>query len=290
MNEIQRSLLNANPQLSRFDPLDRILFFDDFDNGTQGWSELIGNYEHNLESLLPGYEDLRPPMLSNLTMWDTGTAGSLEGNYALKIATRAKAGAIAVSLKRLSARAHKRLQLEAYFTSKPEANELLLSESDVRAFGMLFDVQDGEGGNWRWMPHLRYLNAFEGERLEKWQHKSKRAPLLQIGDSGKTRSHFPLGPTGWSDVPNGHQKLYYNEIATKMQWLYLRVGIDLETRAFSGFQCNDRVFPAEGLETMMMPAMPNLWCMLNVTFWAETDVDKRAFLYLDSVLVSAELD
>lgn len=290
MNEMQRSLLNANPHLSRFDPLDRILFFDDFDNGTQGWSELIGNYEHNLESLLPGYEDLRPPMLSNLTMWDTGTAGSLEGNYALKVATRAKAGAIAVGVKRLSARVHKRLQVEAYFTFKPEASELLLSETDVRAIGVQFDVQDGEGGEWRWMPHLRYLNAFEGERLEKWQFKSHREPLLQIGDTGKTRSHFHLRPTGWTDVPNGHQKLYYNEIATKMQWLYLRVGIHLEARAFTGFQCNDRVYPAEGLETMKIPAMPNLWCMFNIGFWSETDTNKRAILYLDSVLVSAELE
>jgi len=39
---------------------------------------------------------------------------------------------------------------------------------------------------------------------------------------------------------------------------------------------------------MMIPAMANLWCMLNVLFWVETDVDKRAFLYLDSVLLSGE--
>jgi hypothetical protein len=29
--------------------------------------------------------------------------------------------------------------------------------------------------------------------------------------------------------------------------------------------------------------------MLNVVFWVETDIDKRAFLYLDSVLLSGEL-
>ena len=290
MKEIQRSLLNTDPRLSRFDPLERILVYDDFDNGTQGWSELIGNYEHTLDSMLPGYEDLRPPMLSNLTMWDTGTVGSMQGNYALKIATRPRAGATAVSIKRISARVHQRLQLETYFTYKPEATELLLSECDVRAFGVLFDVQDGEGGGWRWMPHLRYLNAFEGERVERWQFKSQRERLLPIGDTGKTRSHFHLRPVGWTDVPKGEQKLYYNEIATKMQWLYLKVEIDLAKREFSGFQCNDRVFPAEGLETMKIPAMPNLWCMLNIAFWAETNIDKRAFLYLDSVLVSAELD
>jgi hypothetical protein len=42
------------------------------------------------------------------------------------------------------------------------------------------------------------------------------------------------------------------------------------------------------VEAMVMPAMANLWCMLNVAFFVETDVDKRAFLYLDSVLLSGE--
>ena len=76
MDDLQRSLLNANPQMSRFDPLSRILFHDDFDRGLQGWVELIGNYERSLDSMLPGFSDLRPPMLSNLTMWDTGTTVS----------------------------------------------------------------------------------------------------------------------------------------------------------------------------------------------------------------------
>ncbi len=45
---------------------------------------------------------------------------------------------------------------------------------------------------------------------------------------------------------------------------------------------------ADRLETMKLPAMANLWCMLNTAFWVETDVAKRAFLYLDSVLLSGE--
>lgn len=286
MNDFQRSLLNANPQLSRFDPLDRILFYDDFDHGLQGWSELIGNYEHTLDAMLPEYRDMRPPMLSNLTMWDTGTAGSMAGNYALKLATRPTQGAIAVSLKRQTWRVRGPVQLEAYFTFKPEASELLLSELDVRAVGVLFDVQDTEK---RWMPHLRYLNAFEGQRLAKWQYKSQREPVMPIGNTGKTVSHFHLRPTGWSDVPQGEQLLCYNEIATKMNWYYLKVQLDLASRAFTGFQCNDQVYSPWGMETMQMPAMANLWCMLNIAFWVETDVAKRAFLYLDSVLLSGEL-
>lgn len=287
MHDVQRAMLNANPALSRFDPLTRILFHDDFDHGMNGWSELIGNYEDTLESMLPEYSDLRPPMLSNLTMWDTGTAGSMDGTYALKLVTRPRAGAIAVAIKRQTWRVRGPVQIELYFSFKPEANELRLSETDVRAIGVLFDIQDAE---MRWMPHLRYLNAVNDQQIAQWQFKSKREPLVQIGGTGKTRSHFHLAPTGWSDVPNGQQLLCYNEIATKMNWHYLKIGLDLSRHTFTGFQCNDRIYPAEGMETYQMPTMANLWCMLNMAFWVETDRDKRAFQYVDSVVLSTELD
>ena len=35
-------LRKADPALSRFDPLDRILVHDDFNTGTHGWIELLG--------------------------------------------------------------------------------------------------------------------------------------------------------------------------------------------------------------------------------------------------------
>jgi len=275
----------VDPRLSKFDPLPRIVFYDDFDHGLQGWSELIGNYEDDLSTMLPGYEDLRPPMLSNGTMWDTGSAGSMEGNYALKLATRPRAGHIAVGIKRVTWRHRGPIRLEAYLTFKPEAAELRLSETDVRAWGVLFDIQDAEK---RWMPHLRYLNAMHGQQVAQWQFKRHREPLLQIGGSGKTRSHFHLAPTHWEEVPGGHQILCYNEIPTKYNWHYLRVDLDLATRQITHLQCNDRVHDLDGVEPMVMPAMANLWCMLNVVFWVETDIDKRAFLYLDSVLLSGE--
>ena len=83
-------------QLSKFDPLPRIILYDDFDNGLEGWTGLIGNYEDTLDSVLPGYRDLRPPMLSNATMWDTGSAGALDGVYSMKLATRPEAGGMGV--------------------------------------------------------------------------------------------------------------------------------------------------------------------------------------------------
>jgi hypothetical protein len=43
-----------------------------------------------------------------------------------------------------------------------------------------------------------------------------------------------------------------------------------------------------GFEPIRMAAMKNLWCMLNFCLFAETDTDKRAFLYVDSVCISGD--
>ncbi|MCB0157034.1 MAG: hypothetical protein KDD83_02800 [Caldilineaceae bacterium] len=283
------TLMRAQPELSRFDPLPRILFHDDFDRGLQGWTGLIGNYEGSLDSMLPPYRDLRPPMLSNLTAWDTGTAGSLAGTYAMKLATRAQTGSLAVGIKRATFRIPAPIRLETYFAFKPEANELRLSEIDVRAVGVLFDLQVTDqhaGERRRVMPHIRYLNAQDGAAVARWQFKEQRVALHDIGGSGKTKSHFHLAPEGWEDLPGGEQLLCYNEIATKQNWHYLRLDFDLASMSYLHLQCNDRVFDVSGIRPMSMPAMANLWCMLNTAFWVETDRDKRAFLYVDSVLLS----
>lgn len=291
MNDLQKALVRANPRLSRFTPLDRILFFDDFDHGMCGWSPLIGNYEHTLDSILPDHRDLRPPQLSNLTMWDTGTAGSLEGTYALKLATRPKAGGLAVAIKRQTFRHYGKVQLEAYVTFKPEASELRLSATDVRAFGVAFDIQDGyRKQRNRWMPHLRFLNALDGERVGRWQTKSQTSELRKIGNTGETVSHFHLGPEAWVDVPDGSLPTCYNEIATKMNWSYLKIGLDLLHHRFTGFQFDDNIFEPTGMEVIEMEPFPNLWAMLNSLFFVQTDTDKRAFLYIDSVLLSGEVE
>lgn len=291
--DLRQALLRADPHLSRFDPMRRILVYDDFDQGIQGWTSLIGNYEDTLDAVLPPYRDIRGPMLSNLSMWDTGTDGSMNGTYALKLATRPRAGSLGVAIKRLTFRHAGPIRLEAYFTFKPEASELRLSETDVRAVGVLFDFQDVDRKgptSTRVMPHLRYLNALDGEAQFRWQFKQQTEPLEHIGGTGKTRSHFHLAPEGWEDVPDGDQLLCYNEIATKQNWYYLRVDWDLESMNFLHFQCNDRVFDVSTLAPMRIPAMANLWCMLNTVFFVETDCDKRAFLYLDSIMLSGEWD
>lgn len=275
----------TNPGLSRFDPLPRIIFMDDFDNGVGGWTALIGNYEGSLDTVLPPYRDHRPPQLSNLTMWDTGTNGAFDGTYAMKIATRPRKGHQAVALKRITFRKACPIRMEAYFTFKPEASAMELSDQDVRSIGFLYDLQNSEQ---RVMPHLRFLNSIEGELVQKWQYKEETTRFHNIGGSGKTVSHYHLAPEGWKDLPDGHQPMCYNEIATKQNWHYMRVDFDLVHMRYLAFQCNDRKFDVSGIDSIRIPAMPNLWGMLNVIFFAEADTDKRVFFYLDSVLLSGD--
>ncbi|MDE0024718.1 MAG: hypothetical protein OXP69_09940, partial [Spirochaetaceae bacterium] len=66
----------------------------------------------------------------------------------------------------------------------------------------------------------------------------------------------------------------------------LRLDFDLAGMRFLGFRCNERDLDVAGIEPMRLPAMPNLWSMLNVVFFVESDAATRAFLYLDSVAVS----
>ena len=116
----------------------------------------------------------------------------------------------------------------------------------------------------------------------------KRESLEEIGGSGKTKSHFHLAGDGWENLPGERQLLCYNEIATKQNWHYMRMTFDLKDMRFAGFQLNDRTYDVSGMAPMVMPAMANLWCMLNLVFFVETDIDKRAFLSVDSVLLSGD--
>lgn len=288
----------GDPRLGRFNPLARILSFDDFDHGTCGWTAHIGNYEGNLDTLLTPYADLRPAQLSNLTMWDVGTMGAMDGTYALKAATRPTAGHIAMLIKRQTWRALTDVRFEAYLSYKPEASASELGELDVRAFGIGFDLQDHEV---RWMPQYRFLVSLNqeppvGEQTNQdtlaapkgiWQHRTTTSPITRIGGTGRTISHWHLPDDGWEAIPGAHQAMCYNEIATKVNWFYVCVDLNMANRSVTRIQCNDQVIDNHPLQFISLPAMPNLHGMLNVFFWVQTDTAKRAFLYVDSAVLSA---
>jgi hypothetical protein len=286
---LRLAIQRADPNLSRFDPLPRIISHDDFSRGHCGWSQLVGNYEGDLDTMLPGYAQHTSAMLSTLGHWDSGSHGGMNSSYALKVATRPKAGAQNVAIKRHTFRKRGPIRFEVYFTFKPEASELKLSETDVRSVGFLFDLQGGDrDDDDRVMPHIRFLNAENGRHVQKWQFKSETTKFRPIGNTDKTLSHYHLAPDGWRDLPDGAQRLCYNEIPTKVNWTYLSFDFDLESMKATGFRCNDRTFDMSGFDSIRIPAMRNLWCMLNFALFAETDVDKRAFLYVDSVCISGD--
>lgn len=269
-----------------YEPLPRTKFHTDFDEGFGGWTELIGNYDGDLSNMLPQWRDCRPPMLSSAPMWDSGSSGSLHGTYSLKLATRARRGHLAAAIKRHTFSRATTIQLETYLTAKSEAGPRGLGETNLRGFGVLFDLQDSSE---RAMPHLRYHNAEDGAIVGRWQYRADATPREEItGSDEGMGSTYHLDPRGWIDIPGGEQRLCYNEIASKQNWHYLRVTVDLRTLSLVEFQCNDRTYDMRALGQMRLPAEPTLSQMLNTTFFVETDSDVRSLLYVDSVLLSSE--
>ena len=268
---IRLGVQQADPQLSKFEPLEQIVLYDRFDCGLSGWTELLGDYEGRLENVTqyPELMDSRPPMLSTATMHDSGSAGAFSGTYSMKLATRPKEGHVAKALRRLTFRKKSRLQCELYFTFKPEASEIKLSELDVRGFGVSYDLQDDQRREW---PAIRFLNAQAERRIERWQYHAggTRAPHLDA----------------WEDVPKGHQALCYNETATKQNWHYLRWLIDLQSSRYLELQCNDRSWDLAALRIPSVSTNPNLRTLMNLGFFVEANADKRSFFYIDSILLS----
>lgn len=196
----QRALMKADPRLSRFNPLERILMVDEFDDGFHGWQTFFPDYdgEEDYPGRYPPVEPLNQivrlsrdpatrvdrklptgrrsvPMLSSLTSWDVGTYGSWSGTYALKIPTLARANEKGVALKRITCPWRGKFRVEAYFAHKTEPSDFRLGELDIRGFFLSVDVMDlhhiknqGEVPQ-RWWPGIRYHNAENGQLVQRWQ-------------------------------------------------------------------------------------------------------------------------
>ena len=310
--DLRNSILRSDPALSIYEPLSRILLFDRFNTGFHGWESFFpdydgwedypGRYEHalplrDLLSESSGNKSLRidqklpvgsrsVPMLSSLTSWDIGTAGSWSGNYALKIPTLPEKGHKAFAQKRLGSPWMGKFRIECYFTFKTEPNDYRLGETDVKALYLTFDVMDPDHASVeetnlkRWWPSIRYLNAMDGKLIRRWQ-----ANLY--GSKG-----VKDGP--WTDLEDGVQELGFNRSPTKYQWHYLRYTFDLGTHTLTDFNCNGKEFNVCGKTHAPEPPLKGFRAstdkcpgLIGTGFGIETNSDKRCFLYLDSVLVSA---
>ena len=309
---LRGALLKTDRVLGKYDPLEHILAVDDFDDGQQGWApyfpdydgreDYVGKYEHveSLQTILERTRagtidnrvDRKPPLgrravpqISSLPTWDVGSAGSF-GSYALKIPTLPLAGHKGIAMKRSTCRFHRKFRIETYFTFKADPGDLRLGDTDVRAIYLTFDVHDParvtESGRTprRWWPGVRYHNAQDGEPVQRWQ-------AMLRGSKG-----VKDGP--WDYLDDGRQQLGYNRAATKFQWHYLRLTFDLERYEYVDFNCYGKEFNVRGLTHVFDPPLTGWRAstdkahgLVLPSFCIEADRDKRCFLYLDSVVMSA---
>lgn len=297
------ALMLANPEISRFRPLRRILFYDDFDNGINGWAELEANHNGNLDELGPWLNDARPPQLSSCTFFDIGTHGSLSGTYSLKLATRPKPFHAAVALKRFTYSQPCRVQFEMWFTYKAEQTfdgaghwDGNVSPSELNFGSITFntDVCAGVGGP-RWMLALRYANTdLEGKMVQKWMYNTSLELTTKDKRAGRKATqyldHHVANVNDWRDVPGGHQPLCFNESATKVNWHYLRWVYDLRTHKHEELQVNELTMDLRNIPVLTYDqhyyALNHL---LNLAIDVRTYKAVRNFLFIDSVLVSEDI-
>jgi hypothetical protein len=308
-DDLRRALLQAHPRLSKFNPLPRILCFDDFDEGPNGWCQLSGNYiEGSLDTMSPWMQDLRPPQLSTCTFFDVGTHGAMSGSYALKLATRPTPGHFAVAIKRLTAAARGRICFEMYFTYKAETtfgpasrvggngvawdSNSHPSETEFGDFTISNDI--GEPGGQRYLLALRYVNADEhGQLVQRWMSKTTVHPTGKMRLSGALAERPPdlhtLRPEDWTPVPGGDQPLCFNEVPTKVNWHYLRWQFDTRNRRNLELQVNDRVMDLRELPVPMYDhSYRALDGLMNFLVDVRTRTGVRNFLYLDSAVISVD--
>ncbi|TFV84394.1 hypothetical protein E4V99_04845 [Microbacterium sp. dk485] len=309
--DLSDALRRSDPRLSKYNPLPRILTFDDFNQGTNGWVELSGNYDGtgSLDSIDPQFIDMRPPQLSNANFFDVGTHGAVTGTYSLKLATRPQAGHTAVGIRRLTMAARGLVQIEAYLCYKAEATlgggienntfgEITFdanqhpSEAQFGAFTVATDIC-GDGGI-RYHNVMRFQNTDEDHRLvRRWMYPTVPEPtpherLGEHHDYGPLADFTAPNPADWATVADD-QETCYNEVPTKTNWHYIRFVIDTEARRNVELQFNDRVID---LRDVPVPPYPDRWKalgnLLNFYFSVRTLSNHRNFLFIDSVVISTD--
>ena len=307
---------------SRFTPLRNILSYDVFNDGFCGWMTLMPNFteypDFDVPKTLVCKDQWPPVMLSSATYRYPGTHGAMSGTYSLKLSTRPIAapytekpaeGSLGHAIKRLSfyRPGCRYLQMECWFSYTAEQDRMDpptrpqpgLHENSIRDFGMGFDVQ--EGGK-RYHVGMRYLNAVDGRMVQKWQYEfpspgtDKDWAFGLEGDWCKRGvdpwwfgKRYPDGShDGFQWLPDGGQKLCYNETDCKLNWQYMRLKIDTKNREYVECQCQDKIWDMRGIKADAVDAYGRIDNLINPLFWVGTDTDRRVFLYIDSVLVSQE--
>lgn len=308
---VRDAIRASDPQLSKFNPLPRILAHDDFNSGTHGWTELIGNFDGagNLDTVDDHMRDFRPPQLSSCTFFDTGTHGAMSGTYALKLATRPYTGHTATAIRRLTMSGKGPVQMETYFTYKAEATlgaaadggqdsfgdvnwdgNLHPSEAQFGCFTVATDLCSDHGV--RYHTVARYLNTnVDHELTQQWVYPTVPEPTPREHLEGKVKLEYGAdftAPNREDWKPFGEpQQLCFNEVPTKINWHYLRWLVDTESRTNVELQVNDRIYDMSDIPVPpYVDRYDSLENLLNFYFSVRTHSGVRNFLYLDSALIS----
>jgi hypothetical protein len=287
--------------LERFNPLSRILTYDDFDGRACGWAQLNGNHNGDLDAVRPIYRDMRPPQISTVDFFDIGTHGPMTGRYALKIATRPRPGHMAVAIRRLTMQSLGPVQFEMYFAFKSEAQQgrrdgsswdgnVDPSELDFGDFTVSNDVCRPDGR--RAHCAYRYQNTdADGHLAQRWVHKTglQATTKRQLADPSLAEpvDMHTVSEDDWQEIPGGHQQLCYNEVPTKVNWHYLRWLFDTDLWQGIELQVNDRVLDLRQLSVLSFPEpYHGLSNLLNLLVDVRTRRPVRNYLYVDSALIS----
>ncbi|GAB2939769.1 hypothetical protein GCM10027280_30160 [Micromonospora polyrhachis] len=308
-----QKFLSYDRGLERFNPLARVITYDDFDTGFNGWLDLTPNYVYDNYESFPSVVDLSswaPNQLSSGAMRFASSHGSMEGTYSLKLTTaptgRAHTeppapGSMGHAIKRLSSFGNPSLiQIEAWYSYTPVQDREGKGEEDIRAIGFFFDVQDPE---YRYMPGVRYVNSLGGQLVKKWQFYQVGPDVTPedwnfgvadgwcvpgIDNQWYGRRFADGSADGYQWVPGGEQDLLYNESPDKINWLYLRLTVDVEKREYVELQSMDKVFDLRGISPTLVPGYHSIDNLINPVFFVETDTNRSVNLYIDSVVYSTE--
>lgn len=302
-----------------FQPLAQVLCHDNFNTGLNGWMPLTPNLREDAMDYFPSQRrhiDWGTPMISSATFGLAGTHGGLHGTYSMKIPTRPVAaraeelpvaGSIGIAIKRLTIPSRQNLRFEMFFALKTEQDRPGIGENAIRAMGFTWDIQDEER---RYFAGIRYMNAANGKLRQRWQYlKATEGTDEEWGEMGESavgepgskekifirrglgsehlgRRDADGGGDGFAEIPDSHQSLCYNETADKLNWHHLSFTIDLARRRYVELRCANRRFDLSGNTPTLTEPYPRIDQLLNPLLWVETDTDRRALLFVDSVLIS----
>lgn len=306
-------MIGTDYELHKFQPLKKIICYDDFDRGLKGWMDLHPNHVgKDFNTLRYSHVDKTqwgPVMLSSASFRFAGTHGSMDGTYSMKLATLPVAGdyteapqpgSCSHAIKRLTTHLPDgKRQLELWFAYTPEQDRQGLSEQAVRAFGVFFDIQDEDQ---RYFAGVRYVNSVNGQMVRKWQlfkakDVSDKEWAYGVDDDWCKRGVDAMwygrryedgSGDGFEWIDDGYQDLCYNESDDKINWSYLRLVIDTQKREYVELQSGNRIFDLRGISPTLTAPYARIKGLFNPGVWIENDDNRRVFLYVDSVIVSAE--